>query len=286
MPRLRRIRRTGWKHLLDLAASRNKDDRVAAIVRAYAWIEDALDAANVPKGKSIASRILSTLQVPAVAGRLSRVQIEEMLTVRRRVQPAINVRHRMAHQDTIPSIDECSAAVSTLRDVWHALGRDFVTMDTAITLAERMVKVKGVGTVCLFGSMARGELEPNDLDFLLLGLGEFEHKVSPEYEEGKVDTVFRTNEALEYLQLTERSLLLAAKCRWLDVAVINGTRFGIDRDYTVELRDSQADPWFFEHIALELLSFDARQRIFVEPKEGPFRELHDILLRLQAFGLR
>lgn len=286
MPRLRRIRRGGWKHLLELANSPNKNDRAVAIIRAYAWIEDALDAARVPRGKSIAARIISSLNIPAVAKRLYREDINKMLKIRQQIHPAIQTRHRMAHRDEIPCVEECQNAVGTLMNVWHALGRDFVSWSTAIKLAENFLESIEIETVCLFGSLARGDHEPNDIDFLLLSNGGFVCEVDPEYEEGKVDTVLRTHEALKLMQITDCRIALAAKCRWLDIAIIDGTRFGIDKSYTAKLRDMQVDPWFFEHIAVDLLTFDPGIRGFAITRDGPFREIRDILLRLKEFGLR
>ncbi len=103
-----------------------------------------------------------------------------------------------------------------------------------------------------------------------------------EYGEGQFDIVRRTQDALSVLNVTEPGLHRAARCRWLDVLMLDGSSFGRDESYTQEIRRAQPDPWFFANIALDLKQLDPLSGAFVEANVYPFVEIKRTLNGLRV----
>ena len=258
-------RGAGWRHLVEAAGSADKESRLVALIRAYAWVEHALDAAEAsgPR-RPIARRILRTFDTATLSRGLSEGAVRR----------AISIRHAGSHEDTVPTGPVCMDAVTTLRDVWHALSRHFVNIETAAALARDTFNREGILAVCLYGSLARAAPEPNDIDFLVLDDGRYSSEIDlGQYDEGTFSAVRTTREALEMLGVLSPKLQRCTECRWLDLSVIDGKLFGADASYTSKLRMAQPDPWFYVNISRDLKEFDLRSAGFKPADRFPFREL-------------
>jgi hypothetical protein len=266
----------GWLYLLDAAVSQNADARRIALIRAYAWVEHALDAADVagPR-KPIARRILNTFDQPHLSQGLS----EDT------VRSAISARNAVSHDDAPPDRAACLSAVKTLRDIWHALSRHFVTERTALDLAKAISRCRNVLSVCLYGSFARGTAEPNYLDFLLLDDGTYSETIDlGHYDDGSFDAVRITKEVLAALKVSTPKLERCAECRWLDVGILDGHLFGVDGDYTIKVRRAQPDPWFFLNISRDIKEFAPPLDRFARISRSPFKELKTLGTELERIG--
>jgi hypothetical protein len=270
-------RRAGWAYLRELASSPDATLRCGALSRSYAWVENALQAVRVPDPHlSIATRILGLLSHQTLSRGLDVV----------RLRAAIEARHLSNHQDSVPAPAECVEAVETLRAVWNALNRRFVRPRRAVSLASRMASRPHVDGVGIYGSFARQNPEPNDLDFLVFDDGEYSDSIElGSYADGTFNAVRHTQEALECLGMEDEHLFACAKCRWLDILIIDGTRFGTDQDYTSELCSVQPDPWFFVNIARDLLEFNRDTNSFHFTSRFPFPRLREIHRNLADLGL-
>lgn len=273
----RQQRLAGWQHLFDAASASSREMRQLSLIRGYAWVEHALDAADAPgPPRPIANRVLRTLSMGGLGAGLDE----------RKVRAAISARHRASHQDKVPEVSECSDAVKTFRDIWHALSRQFVNMRTAIELGSDLLKRDNVETVCLYGSLARAQPEPNDIDLLVLDNGAYSSLTSPgKYSEGTFDAVRMTTEALHLLDCERPKLLRCVECKWLDILLIDGVRFGSDLEYTTGIRLLQPDPWFFLNLSRDIKELDPVRGVFMELKRPPFAGLRRVHADLQKLGL-
>jgi hypothetical protein len=234
-------KRRGWKYLEEKAASRQPDDRRVALVRGYAWLEHALAAVGLTRSQgSTRERIKQAhnkgyFKLPAY---LIDNEVADPLTL---IARSIQVRHAMSHVDTVPRASECRLAVRVYGDVWQGLRRQFVTLPRARNIALTLLGLEHVKTVAIYGSAARGKDDPGR----------------------------RTSEVLKSLSLSDRtmhaSLLQAASCRWLDLLLLDGTRFGLDVKYTLEVRDHQADHFFFDNLSHDVRVFQLASGDFDGP---------------------
>jgi hypothetical protein len=271
-----RHRRAGWNHLLQAARSADREERLVALVRGYAWIEHALDAADAPgPRRPIAARVLRTFRDATLSRGLDPADVRR----------AIGIRHGVSHDDTVPPPAGCLEAVETFRCIWHALSRHFVNLTTAVALGREILRRNDIGAVCLYGSLARGHTDPNDIDLLVLDGGTYSSSTHPgRYDDGTFNVVRTTNEALELLGLDSPKLLRCASCRWLDVMIIDGESFGQDDKYTGDLRAAQPDPWFFVNISRDLKELDSKTGEFKAIDRFPFRELRRSQADLARLG--
>lgn len=266
----------GWKHLCEMSVSVSRELRQIALIRGYAWVEHALEAADVPgPPRPIAARILRMFNNP-----LFNIGLNPEV-----VRYAIDARHKATHQDTVPDPKICEEAISTFENLWHALGRSFVKMEKAIELAHEIQKDASVLCVCMYGSMARGDHDPNDIDLLILDDGTYTVDLPGQYIDGDINIVEGTWKALKNFNLRKRKLMQAAKCRWLDIIMINGSRFGYDEIYTKAIQSCQSDPWFFVNISKDLLEYDPNGRSFKEASIYPFDDIRGIVKQLSKYGI-
>lgn len=255
----------GWRYLLKAASSADDDTRRVALIRGYAWVEHALDAAEAPgPRRPIARRILNTFQDIT----LSRGLNEGV------VRTAIGIRNCVGHDDAVPAAPACLEAVEIFRDIWHALSRHFVNVSTATVLGRDILDREGILAVCIFGSLARGVSEPNDIDFLVIDDGTYSSAIDIGlYEEGTFRPAKATMKALDLLLVLSPKLKRCAECRWLDLMIVNGNWFGSDAEYTSTVRAAQPDPWFFVNISRDLKELDPRSKTFRPIERFPFKDL-------------
>jgi hypothetical protein len=90
-----------------------------------------------------------------------------------RIRAAIRIRRDATHKDSVPSPDHCAEGVDTFSHIWHALSRHFVNLESAVSLGEAILARNRVEAVCLYGSLARGSDDPNDIDLLVLDDGTY-----------------------------------------------------------------------------------------------------------------
>jgi len=267
--------KVGWPGLLENAESSDPQLRQLALIRSYAWTEGALNAAGVAKRGSTASRILSTLHETAWTRGL-----EEM-----EVRHAIGLRHEGAHLDEVGTPKECVAAVSVFWLVCKTLSMRFVNLRNAALVANRIAARSNVEAVLLYGSLARGGADANDIDFLVLDDGTYSRKRKPvSYDSGAPDPGAATIDVLKLLGLDDSNLRLCATSRWLDVNVVDGTRFGTDDVYTAAVKKAQTDPWFFLNISADALEYDLRGNAFRPTTRKPFVELARLHQELASLG--
>jgi hypothetical protein len=93
-----------------------------------------------------------------------------------------------------------------------------------------------------------------------------------------------TKAALGKLDVLSPKLKRCTECRWLDIIVIDGKRFGTDAAYTKKLRMAQPDPWFFVNISRDLKQFDEGTGNFRPANRSPFKELRACLADLAKLG--
>lgn len=272
----RRNRGAGWRHLVAGASSDDKEKRMVSLIRAYAWVEHALDAAQAsgPR-KPIARRVLRTFNDSTLSGGLSKETVRN----------AIGIRHSATHEDAVPSSSACVKAVETFRDIWHALSRHFVNIGTAVSIGTNIHRQHGILSVCLYGSLAREASEPNDIDLLVLDNGVYSSELGfDKYEEGTFNSVKATKDAMLLLGILSKKLVCCAECRWLDIIVMNGHLFGYDFEYTTDIRKAQPDPWFFVNISRDLREFDPTARSFMHTSRFPFEQLRRSRADLERLG--
>jgi len=269
-------RRAGWDHLRSVAGSSSRTLRAAAISRSYAWVEHALAAAGArQRNRPIATSILGVLSDKTFGRGLDEA----------RIRAAIRARHDSSHEDDTPTPDRCIEAVQTLNEIWRALNRRFVTFDSAVSLATRLASDPHIQAVLMYGSFARGDTPANDLDFLLLDDGEYSNQIElGSYSDGTFDASDHTIQLLDLMVDDGGLLARCAQCRWLDIIVVDGSRFARDAEYTTALSAIQPDPWFFVNIARDLLEFDA-DGTFERTERFPFPELRRIHEEVRTLGL-
>jgi hypothetical protein len=273
------IQRKGWSYLTERASSSDRDDRKLAVFRAYSWVEHALEASGLgrkSRRSSVADRLLFAH---------SQNQLRPELTVET-VRDAIRVRHAAAHEDLIPSPIICTQAVEVLNCAWSDLRKSFVTLEHALDLASRIAVVDGIIHVLLFGSLARRTGEPGDMDLLALDDGRYSSEIEAVESLDYHDTTRITKHAFCSLNIRDKILKHAAMCRWIDLLIFDGTRLGIDLEYTRELSARQSDPNFFLNISRDVRQYSPYSRCFEQTTVSSFITLQQISTSLENLGFR
>lgn len=273
---------TGWTDLIEDAGVSDKRARAAAVMQAYSWTGHALDAASIPRNTASRGKELST------ADRLLR-HVTPLGFSEHDLRQAITVRRRAETLENVPGPDECLRASKLLQSVWFRLRRNVVNPSMTARLARQLRSLPHVEDVCLYGSLARGIGEPNDIDLLLLHDGEYSTvEPSGRYDKGTFHPSIHTIEALEMLGLKNREYVGCAKCRWLDIKVLDGSRFGDDFEYTHIVQTAQPDPWFFVNISRDMGVFVPSEGTFDFGGDGipfPFGDLRRVYRFMRRYGL-
>jgi hypothetical protein len=270
----------GWDYLLKLARHPDPDQRMIALVRGFAWLENALAAAGLWSGKGP-----SAPKLYKAAPELFPGLTEKDLTSLRR---DIRLRHQTAHLDEVPGSATCTQAVQQYMNVWALLRNRVVNVDRALDVADRIIRCPHILALYLYGSMARREGQPKDIDLLICDDGRYSDDLLDsdlEYQEGDVDRGKRTKRVLEALGLAEKKLLAMAASRWLDILVLDLSRFGAEIEYTLAVRDRQRDPFFFENIAADLRRLRPAEREFLGCDTEPFLLIRSTVAQVRQLGL-
>jgi predicted nucleotidyltransferase len=256
--------RNRWSDIFRLSKSKDEFERTTALATAVGALEVALTALGVPRDprqgfqrRLDESQLLSRLKsAPATPD----------------LRPAIAARNNAIHAHKVPDPKRCRAYIQTLHDVWSALRGLYVTRDRAADFAKRLLGMDIISDVFLFGSLARGHRTPKDIDLLLYDDGELS-SVSRGYgwiAESVLDEFFRDDAAVE----------AAVRLGWLDCVVIDGTRFGDDKKYTLAVAKQQTDPLFFVNISDALLRYDTRRTAWIKKSPRIFQRLATIRAQL------
>lgn len=243
-------------------------------------MEHALEASGIRPGSGRDRR--------STAGRIRRALRDGLLgppVTEADIRAAISTRHDATHGDHVPQPSATKAAVSVLREVWEGLRRSYVCVERAQEIAVDLAACDGVDVVALYGSLARGETEANDIDLLVIDDGRHSKDVTAA-DISYADRRALTKKVLEHLGLLSGMLEQVVLCRWLDLLLLDGTKLGQDRGYTDEMAGNQPDPYFFLNIAQDLRQFGRHQDCFVDLDIAYFRELQQIARSLASMGIR
>jgi predicted nucleotidyltransferase len=144
--------------------------------------------------------------------------------------------------------------------------------------------VDGVLNVFLFGSLARKVRYPGDIDILIFDDGRYSSDIEENEDLLYEDTMRLTLECIKLLNLREATLKAAAKCRWVDMLLINGDRLQSDSGYRSRISGRQIDSNFFLNISNDLEEYSTTSNSFVETNVPLFRKLKRIAESLDALG--
>jgi predicted nucleotidyltransferase len=262
----------GWRNIEQRASASERISRRDAVIQAYAWTETALQASGLTKG-SVAKRLLLAQQ----KGML-RTSLTEGV-----VRNAIRVRHDAAHDRTLPGSDQCKKAVDCWLSAWNDLRMAYVTVERARNIASQITCIDGIIRVFLFGSLARSVRNPGDIDLLVFDNGACSDVIEADSEFGYKDTQRITQKAIDLLGLADTTLDEAARCRWLDLLILNGELFGSNLDYTRRVSRRQPDPYFFLNMSKDILEYSGSS--FANTTFPTFIELRRIAEDLDKLGL-
>lgn len=269
---------SGWEYLLEIAGSSNRDQRQISLVRSYSWVEHALEACGLRRDNKI--RTISQLLHSAQDKSL--LPSEILLS---KVKEAIDIRHKAAHVDSVPSSDQCILVVETLRDIWFALRKSQLTWPNATNIAHRISELPGIHSVNLYGSLARKETEPQDFDLLVFDDGRYSCQLDIA-DMAYLDRVKITNKSLELLGFIGVPIMYnLVKCRWIDLTILDGNLFGKNSEYTTEIASCQPDKYFFLNIASDIMQYDNYLNTFVVSDMDIFIRLRSISSMLKEIGI-
>lgn len=268
----------GWPYLLHCASESDRDLRKISLVRGYAWVEHALEASGLSKqgGGSVAKRLLAAQRTGNLGPSLREAEIRE----------AISLRHRAAHEDTIPAQSDCEKAIRTLAGVWIYLREAFVVLAKACDVATRFLTIHGILEVCLYGSLSRRATAPRDIDLLVFDDGSYSDEIAGGTLAAYIDRAAMTRRVLEALSLRESVLDQAAKCRWMDIMLLNKKRFMDEIPYRKHMASVQPDPYFFLNISSDVLEYSLESQSFREPQMPVFEELRRVNAILSGLGFQ
>lgn len=289
-----------WPELKKKSQSTDDFDRTVALASAVGAIEIALTAVGVPrKGREGVQaridkfwRLATPKQLPEInniftaddktrdgkegdnanplLGILSMANLPEKIKVMR----AIRCRNEAVHEHHVPNPEECKIHLGVLHKVWRELRRTFVTRQQASTLAAKFLEIeldtKAVKNVFLFGSLARGKRDPRDIDLLIFDNGELSFAATGY---GEVDAI------LNYKSIDSPENRAANQCGWIDLVLIDGSRLGADKDYTLSIAKTHDDPLFLINISDGLLSYVPGTKRWSKERPPVFERL--ALLRRQ-----
>lgn len=268
---------SGWEYLLELAESKNRDYRQTALIRSYSWIEHALGACGLARD----GKIKSISQLLHIAHEQGLLTPDILLS---NVKDAVEIRHKAAHVDSVPSPDMCKSAVKILKDAWYSLRKSQITLSNAADISRKIVHIPGIRSVNLYGSLARKASTPKDFDLLVFDDGRYSNEID-EKDLGYIDRVKITRKSLELLGLGYAPRMDSlAKCRWIDVTILNGDLFGKDYDYTSDIATFQPDSYFFLNIASDIKQYDIKLHSFVTNEMDIFISLRKIYNMLRELG--
>ena len=179
-------------------------------------------------------------------------RLDEVARGCKRLQEVIDIRNRATHVDEVPSSLACTEALTVYHDIWKSLRDRTVTITVASEIARKVSQLRDITEVCLFGSLARQEKSPRDIDLLVCDSGKYSWFSDPLYP----SAASRTAHFIKEARLESSNLGAMVQSRWLDIFPIDLDRFGSDASYIRTVRDEQPDPFFLRNISLDLQRYD------------------------------
>jgi len=256
-----------WPEIKRWSMSDDELHRTASLATAVGCLEQALTAVGIEakrhggRSEGLQKRLSrsafsSTYKKAPDAGRL---------------RAAIEARNSAVHQHVVPDPVACQNHVLTLHKAWCASRRTFVTKESAAALAKAILASEAVSTVFLYGSLAHGSRDPKDIDLLLFDDGEYSSWQSH---------YFGAEWILQQEFLATPANQAAIRCGWLDYIVVDGTRFGSDRLYTLNLAQRN-DPLFYINAAVHLQQFEPKSMKWTQERPQIFERLAGIRKQLE-----
>jgi hypothetical protein len=270
--------RANWARIRRFARSTDEFERSLTLGPATAIREFALSAAGFPRHtprQGVLDRVVKH-------GLFSRKGWPTEQAFRKALDARNTAAHGGLHGKALPDRAALTGHVKTLHDSWRYLRRQFVTKRTAAALAQRILASGRISYIFLYGSLARAEREPGDIDLLLLDDGELSigaQSIGAQYGMSASEYLL---EALEVLDEVNRA---AIHCGWLDVMAIDGVRFGHDPQYTRLIAKLQRDSLFFVNIAEDVMAFEAQAERWVGKRPAVFERLALLRGQLENEGV-
>lgn len=303
---------SSWDVLIDRAKSKHPLDQVAALIHAAAKVELALTAVDIPI-QNARGNWLSLKQ------RLSQARAADPIKwpPESDLREAVRARNVAAHdlQSLITTRKRYSShvCVGLFFQAWKILRGIFVTKQHAADLAARFLHLPpfaqwddpseddfddaseddfsefdpltqdNIEAVYLFGSLARGNTEPGDIDLLIVDRGGLSLLIDPydTVETGR-DLLIGALDNRNFFTAAERA---AAASGWLDIVALNGKKFEDHFQYRRAMFNWQADPLFFLNIASDLLIYSEEKRQWHVDRPGLFDQLARIRQYLDQVGV-
>lgn len=259
---------TRWPDIQRLASSHDDFERTTSLAIAVGSLEVALTALGIARDPR--QGFLRRLEL---SGILSRAPGAPSLA---EIRTATNARNSAVHNHAVPDRKQCTAHVKTLENGWAAFRRLYVTRKTAATLARHLLDFDVISDVFLFGSLARGHSDPVDIDLLLYDDGDLS-SISSHYGDS---TFFVREMMLDDIFFGDEAVRAALRLGWLDYILIDGTRFGEDKKYTLSLAQAQRDSLFFVKMSDALLRYDRKGDRWVKARPKVFQRLATIKAQL------
>ena len=234
-----------WPEIKRRAESIDEFDRTVALVKAVGALEIALTASEISRRGHEGVK-------PRLERLINNTELDKFPEPRI-LFSSIYARNKATHEHLTPSIDETIEYIGALHKAWRCMRRNFVNRYNATNIAHELLDNISVSNVFLFGSLSRGEYDPNskndpkDIDLLLFDYGDFSYYLSDYSWSEWIDE-------FEFIDSGPRRAAL--KCGWLQFVFVDGSRFGTDRDYTLSLAKQHHDQLFFLNLADGLLQFD------------------------------
>jgi predicted nucleotidyltransferase len=269
-------KREGWPYLIKLSESTKRELRQVSLIRSYSWVEHALGASGYKREKKAVSNLIYSAYKDGFS--FSSLRYDD-------IRDAIRTRHLAAHMDSVPSEDTCKTAIEVFKYIWESLKENYVTINNASEIARSILSKKGVNLVSLFGSLSRkiysSYVEPNDIDLLVFDDGTYSSEIDIN-DRKYLDSIKLTRIACELLELHQ--LKYVVNCRWLDIVIIDGTKFGNDMSYTREMARCQPDRHFFLNISMDIMDFYTNNKVFSDTNIIIFKKLRHIGNQLVDIG--
>lgn len=261
------IEYNGWESLYQLAKE-DSDLRKIAIIRGYSWVDHAFNASGVRlMNISIAKKIL----IAKGKGLLDSTLTEDVL------RTAIQARFFL-HEGRIPDNDQCAFVINVFHEIWLSLKKQIVNYDVAKKIAEEILTKRNISSVAIYGSLARANTSPGDIDFLIFDDGTYseDNREGPSSERAYQDAEERTASACKLLKLSRFEYHEIVKCGWVDITIVNRLQLGVDQKYTQDIISHQPDPYFFFNISVDLLDYSDIEKQFIPSKNPFFQELRRV----------
>lgn len=266
-----------WVEALQSASSSQKDDRAHALLRSCARLEHALAAHRIDTSKVGLAQGLESARAQGLLP--DSIPLDEVKRARR-------ARNGVAHGRAVPEREQCVGHILSLFKTWVFLQEEFLRASVVEEILLVLKGCSGIEHVLIFGSYARRDPYPKDVDILLLDDGRHS-RILEQQGLSYSDQRSLVEQNFTRLGISEKWIVEAACSGWLDLLILDGRRLSTDSNYLHEQSLLHPDPYFFLDIASDLQVLDESHevRIQSEGKPQPFGELGRLAASLRDVGL-